>query len=166
MEKTIASKIREIQGRHNSLTAKVVLSVLCLICFPFHIGFYEGCHWWNPLLYSFCHVNIFHLAINLIVLWNIKNKLRPVQSLVIAIVASFLPMYVTAPTMGLSAFLFSAMGLMWGKTGRWKDAIKKAMPFIVCTMIMPNANGLLHLYSFLIGFVVQYIITKAAAHHE
>lgn len=160
MEKTIISKIREIQGRPRNFLIKVVLSVLCLACFPLHVGFYEGCVWWNPLIYSFCHANIFHLAINLIVLWNIKNNLRPVQALVIAIIASLLPMYVTAPTMGLSGFLFSSFGLMWGRTGRWKEAFTKVMPFVMITMLVPNVNGLLHLYAFYIGYIFGYIISR------
>lgn len=156
MEKIIVSKIL---GRKGSLD-KVALSILCLVCLPLHIGFDEGCPWWNHVLYSFSHVNIFHLAINLIVLWSIRNKIRPIQSLTIAIIASFLPMYVSDPTMGISGLLFASFGQMWGSTGRLLDAAKKAMPFILCTMIVPNVNGLLHLYSFCIGYFFGYINSK------
>lgn len=166
MEKTIISKILDRRRKPSSFLAKLVFSILCLVCVPWHIGFYEGCPWQNHLIYSFFHANIFHLAINLIVLWSIRNKLQPLQALAIAIFASYLPMYVSEPTMGLSGFLFASFGLMWGKTGRWLDAIKKAMPFIGCTMLLPNVNGLLHLYAFCIGFVVQYIIKKATARNE
>ncbi len=100
------------------------------------------------------------------VLWNIKNKLRPLQAFAIAVLVSFLPMYVHEPTMGLSGFLFASFGLMWGRTGRYKDAFVKVMPFVVCTMLIPDVNGLLHFYAFVLGFIVQYIITKATAHHE
>lgn len=116
-------------------------------------------------MYSFSHANIFHLIINLMVLWGIRNKLRPLLAIPIAIISSFLPMYINEPTMGLSGYLFAEFGIMWGKTGEWKNAAKKALPIIFITMFIPNVNGLLHFYAFFIGFTFIYI-TKAAAHHE
>lgn len=78
-------------------------------------------------------------------------------ALAVAVGASFLPMYVDGETMGLSGFLFGAFGIMWGRTGMWKDAFVKAMPFIVCTMIVPNVNGLLHLYAFWLGYFAAFV---------
>lgn len=77
-------------------------------------------------------------------------------------------MYVNEPTMGLSGFLFAAFGLMWGKTGRAKDAAKTVMPFILGTMIFPDVNGLLHLYCFWLGFIVGFLRekTRATVRHE
>lgn len=82
------------------------------------------------------------------------------MSLFIALVASTLPMYVSEPTMGLSGFLFASFGQMWGKTGRWLDATKKAMPLILFMMLLPNVNGILHLYTFWIGFFIGYCLRK------
>lgn len=156
MEKIIVSKTLGLQGSLD----KIILSTLCLAGFFLHVGFSDGCPLLYHLLYSFSHANLFHLAINLIVLWNIRNKIRPISSLTIAILASFLPMYVREPTMGMSGLLFASFGQMWGKTGRLKDVFIKVMPFVVCTMIIPNVNGLLHLYSFCIGYFYSYIILK------
>lgn len=100
------------------------------------------------------------------VLWSIKNEISVIKSIAVAILVSFFPMYINGHTMGLSGFLFAAFGIMWGKTGRWLDATKKAMPFILCTMLIHNVNGLLHLYAFVVGFLIQYIITKTAAYHK
>lgn len=145
---------------------KLILSLACLIGYFWHIGFYAGCPWQNHLLYSFCHANIFHLTINLVVLWGIKNKIPIVKPLIVSVAASLLPMYISTSTMGLSGFLFAAFGIMWGKTGRWTEAFKRVMPFVLLTMVIPNTNGLLHFYAFSIGFIVQYIITEATARHE
>ena len=139
---------------------KLVLSIICLVLCTCHVGFYPGCPWQNHILYSFFHVNGFHLAVNLLVLWQIKNDMKPVTSLAVASVASLLPMYVSQPTMGLSGFLFSSFGLIWGRTGRWKEALKKAMPFIICTMAVPNINGLLHFYCFVLGYIVSYFVNN------
>lgn len=148
---------------------KLVISLACLLGCFFHIGFYEGCPWWCRLDYSFCHANWFHLGVNLLVLWSIRNRIAVVESLAVAIVASFLPMYVSETTMGLSGFLFAAFGWMWGKTGMWKEAFRRVLPVIGCTMVMPRVNGLLHLYCFALGFFISFCIykmAKATAHHE
>ncbi len=100
------------------------------------------------------------------VLWKIKNKIPIVKSLIVAIAVSWLPMYVNSPTMGLSGFLFAAFGIMWGRTGRWMEAFRKVMPFVLLTMVIPETNGLLHFYAFFMGFLMQLLITKATAHHE
>ena len=86
--------------------------------------------------------------------------MKPVTSLAVASVASLLPMYVSQPTMGLSGFLFASFGSMWGRTGLWKDAFKKAMPFIIFTMAVPNVNGLLHFWCFVLGYIVAYCINN------
>ena len=134
-----------------------MLSIICLVLCTWHVGFYPGCPWQNHILYSFFHVNGFHLAVNLLVLWQIKNNMKPVTSLAVASVASLLPMYVSQPTMGLSGFLFASYGLMWGRTGLWKEALKKAMPFIICTMAVPNVNGLLHFWCFWLGYSIGFL---------
>lgn len=145
---------RGISVRNRRLN--LALTVLCLIGYSFHIGFYHGCPWWRHIAYCFSHANVWHLIINLYVLWSIRNKVSFIPAFVIAFVASYLPMYVDKPTMGLSGFLFAAFGIMWGKTGRWKEATRKVMPFVLCTMILPNVNGLLHLWCFWIGYLYAH----------
>lgn len=142
----------------NSFRLKAFLSLICIVLCTWHIGFYHGCSWENHLLYSFFHVNGFHLAINLLVLWQIKGRISPVKAFAVAVAASYLPMFVTEPTMGLSGFLFAVFGVMWGRTGRWKDAIRKAGPFILFTMLLNNVNGCLHLYCFVIGYLMEWFI--------
>lgn len=149
MVKTI---VKWIYGERN-LPLKITLSVVCLLCSFWHVGFCPGsplvCH----LVYSFFHANIFHLAINLMVLWSIKNRISVLPAFVIAVLASFLPTWVNEPTMGLSGFLFAVFGIMWGGVGRLKDAAKTVMPFILLTMFFPNINALLHLYCFWLGYI-------------
>lgn len=91
------------------------------------------------------------------VLWSIKNKIDVTLSFVAAVVASFLPMFVTEPTMGMSGFLFAAFGIMWGKTGRWKEAAKKVIPFILFTMLLNDVNGLLHFWCFWLGYSIGFL---------
>lgn len=156
MERTIVSTTLAVGVKNR--TSKAILTILCLLGLFWRVGFYSDCPLWNHIAYSFSHANIFHLAVNLIVLWSIKNKMQTIPALIIAIVASYLPMYVSSPTVGLSGFLFAVFGLMWGKTGRLLDAVKKVMPFIIITMLIPNMNGLLHLYTFGIGFMTGFLV--------
>ena len=79
----------------NSFRLKAFLSIICIVLCTCHIGFYHGCPWENHLLYSFFHVNGFHLAINLLVLWQIKGRISPVKAFAVAVAASYLPMFVT-----------------------------------------------------------------------
>ena len=145
---------------------KAAISILCIVLLPWHVGFSPALPLEYHIIYSFFHVNVFHLAVNLLVLWQIKNRLTPVKAFMVAVAASMLPMYVSEPTMGLSGFLFAQFGILWGRTGRWKEAAKKAMPFILFTMLLSNVNGLLHLYAFSIGYIIEYLSKKAAARRE
>lgn len=78
----------------------------------------------------------------------------------IAVSVSFLPMYVTEPTMGLSGFLFASIGQMWAQANDTKGMCKVVLPFILITMLIPNVNGLLHLYAFFVGYFYKLILFK------
>lgn len=147
MEKNII-----MQKFARNLGDKVLISVLCVAFYTMHIGFDCKSDLASHVTYNFCHVNAFHLIVNLMVLWQTRNKMDILESLLVAFVASYLPMYVMGPTMGLSGFLFAAFGIMWGKTGEFKKAMEAGLPFILVTMFIPNVNGLLHLYCYLIGY--------------
>lgn len=141
---------------------KIIIFTICLLFYPFSaiIGFSDNGSWYGHFVYMFGHANIFHFIINVSVLFSLQNKIRICPSYFISVLSSFLPMYVQESTVGLSAFLFSSMGQMWGRTGRWKEALKKAMPFILFTMILSNVNGLLHLWCFILGYIVAYCINN------
>ena len=151
------SDIARLRGVSRNCKIKIALTFVCLVSYQFHIGFYEGCPILHRLAYSFCHANLFHLAINLFVLWGIRGKLCVVAPLAIAFLASLLPMCVTEPTMGLSGFLFAWFGIAWGRALKpWRGFITM-LPYILVTMVASNVNGLLHLYTFLIGLFFSYI---------
>lgn len=66
------------------------------------------------------------------------------------------------PTVGMSGMLFAMFGIMWGKTGRWKEYLKAGMPVILIMMLIPNVNGLLHLYCYILGFVFSFLRFKVS----
>lgn len=137
---------------------KLLLSVLC---FSFYFlcgnaGFSSGGNILYHFTYIFCHANIFHCLCNLFVLWGIKNKFDMIGSYAVGVAGSFLPMYVSAPTVGMSGMLFAMFGMMWGKTGKLLESMKTALPILLLMMLIPNINGLLHLYCYVIGFFLTY----------
>lgn len=149
--------IVKLRGANRNDKIKIILTAICLASYQYHIGFYEGCPIFNRIAYTFCHANIFHLAINLFVLWGIRGKLFFVAPLAIAFYSSFLPMCVTEPTMGLSGFLFAWFGIAWGRALKPLQGFVAVLPYILITMLISNVNGLLHLYTFLIGLYCSYI---------
>lgn len=151
--------LRKLEGSSikRNVLDKSLLTLFCLLFYAWHIGFSADVSWQHHVLFNFCHANIFHLIINLMVLWQVQNRIPVVEALLVSFLASYLPMYVSAPTMGLSGFLFAAFGIMWGKTGRALDAMKAGLPFIFITMLLPNINGLLHLYAYVLGYLLEYM---------
>ena len=150
---TIKSRSREID-----LATRLVVTIACIALFPAHSGFYSGCSLDERLAYSFCHANLFHLAINLVVLWGIKRKLTFVLPFAISVLASFIPMLSGGVTMGLSGFLFAYFGMEWGKVrGRYALKVYRPLLLILITILIPNVNGMLHLYTFVIGYVFSYV---------
>ena len=90
---------------------------------------------------------------NLFVLWNIKQKMDAVSGFLIAVAASFLPMFTDKPTVGMSGLLFAMFGIMWGERRNFKGFLKAGMPVILIMMAIPGINGLLHLYCYLFGYI-------------
>lgn len=136
--------------------SKALLTVACLVCqvvagtkasdqallLPAHI------------LYMFEHVNVWHFVCNMIVLWGIKGRMDTFSAIVIAVVASYIPTWYDKPTLGLSGFLFAVFGIMWGRVGCFKDCMKRGLPVIVLTLVLPGVNGLIHFYCYVLGYLL------------
>lgn len=97
---------------------------------------------------------------NLFVLWSIRNKMNVIAAYVIAVAASWMPMFSDTPTVGLSGLLFALFGIMWGETGLLWKCVKTGVPVIIIMMLFPNVNGLLHLYCYMAGFIIGLIVRK------
>ncbi len=139
----------------NEISKKVLLTAITLICPIVYnsIGYTVESDVITHLLYSFLHVNTCHLLCNLIALWTVRNRMNILSAYCIAVIASYCPMHVTCPTLGMSSLLFAMFGIMWGKRGPIQSALKTGVPTILLTMILPQVNGLLHLYCYLLGIV-------------
>ena len=135
--------------------AKLLLTILSLFGSLLHrgIGVLANDSLIPHLTYSFQHANIWHMLANLFVLWNIKQKMNVVSGFLIAVAASFLPMFTDRSTVGMSGLLFAMFGIMWGERGDFKGCLKAGMPVILIMMLIPDIKGLLHLYCYLVGYI-------------
>lgn len=141
------------------LKTKLVLTITILSLFFIYDG--GGASPQSGLLphftYIFMHANIWHMITNLFVLWSVRQKMNVWMGYLIAVGASWLPMWTDKPTVGMSGMLFAMFGVMWGERGDWKGFIKAGMPVILVMMVIPGINGLIHLYCYVIGFVFLFI---------
>lgn len=123
---------------------------------------------WPHLAYMLSHVNIWHLAGNLIVLWIMRGRLYVIPSMPIAFIASFMPAFGIwgdlGMTVGFSGVLFAIGGIKWGvyctrRYGRYfsacalDDFMRKALPFALIGILIPHLNWCLHLYALIFGYV-------------
>lgn len=135
--------------------SKALLTVCCLVCQAV-VGISASVQ--EPLLahflYMFVHVNVWHLICNMLVLWSVRGRMEVSSAMFIAVVASYLPTWYDKPTLGMSGLLFALFGIMWGRTGRFKECMKKGLPVIGLMLLLPGVNGLIHLYCYLIGYIV------------
>lgn len=144
------------------MKTKLLLTVLSVLMLSYNVdgGVGSGSGLTSHFTYTFCHANVWHLACNLFVLWSIRNRMATMSAYVIAVAASWLPMWADKPTVGMSGMLFAMFGIMWGRTGmKWKCA-KAGLPVILVMMLIPNVNGLLHLYCYVIGYVISDLFVR------
>lgn len=139
----------------NEWRIKALLTAVCLVCQVLAVGSPYVPQWLlTHFLYMFVHVNMWHLACNMLVLWSINGRMETCKAVLIAAMASYIPTWYDKPTLGFSGFLFALFGIMWGRMGVFKDCMKKGLPVILLTMVIPSVNGLIHLYCYVIGYIV------------
>lgn len=142
---------------------KIKLAVTAAVLMGFIIGgngYTDKSSLCSHLEYVFFHANLFHLLCNVFVLWTIRGRMEYIPAYIISILASYLPQFTIAPTVGMSGFLFAIFGIMWGRTGLFLKMMKAGFPFIVFTSLIPMVNGALHLYCYLLGYCYGYSMKR------
>lgn len=120
---------------------------------------FAGCSLQQALLYHFAHVNIFHLAANIMALWTFHPRWMTVTvayvvSTITALLLSLIPGY--GPVCGLSAFLFACFARRYATwhTPVWNIILVNAVFFFI-----PGIDAAIHLLS----FFISYFVWKAVA---
>ena len=131
------------------------------------VGICAGCDFSARLLYPFFHASLLHALINGWVLLAIVFRYDiTIHRLLLAYaVAASVPADTLAwiaptmriPTVGLSAIVFFLLGSISFQVRR-KAYFHSWMAFyLIIGWIMPGLNATLHLYSYLLGFVVALL---------
>ncbi len=153
---------------------QVILYVLVLACAYFGFnpdwGYMSDSPWWTHLTFHFAHGNIFHLAVNMLVVFLLlpypsspSHKsyhwlLWPL-SYFIATACSFL-ISTPKPTVGLSGMLFAYYGIIFLKDGpQWKPLLHTIIYMAVsCLFVTRMAVGL-HFICLFMGALAGGIIS-------
>lgn len=141
----------------------VVLVITLHIITDDYVAIYTLSPFKNRLLYHFYHTNILHLILNV---WCFLNIIFyydiKISTLVLAyIVCSLYPVNIieTAPTIGLSAICYYLLGIVYFKV-KQKLYYQIIIAFyLVLGFVFPISNSIIHLYSYIIGFIVGFINT-------
>lgn len=107
----------------------------------------------SHLLYPLSHANIFHLAANTLCLWMIRVPVLIFVTYPIAVLASFLPSFVSEPTMGFSGILFAMVAITWGRVHRFRDMFWKNKWYIIIPALLPHINVMIHVYCMIGGYL-------------
>lgn len=142
-------------GNIYKLIPSLIIGFFCLFsyCLQSHFDFnYESCLE-SKMLYIFSHSNLFHLALNLIALFQFRPRFKTCLIAYIAsFVATFIPLSsMSIPTCGLSAFIMACYARRYYTHGL------NYIPLVVFNLMLafvPLLNWKLHLISFFISYLI------------
>lgn len=166
-----------MEERKTEKTLALIIAVVVILVYifsPFNVfdvGLYYGCGLGQRLAYSFFHTNIFHLIINLWCFLYIAFLCRiSLFRLFFAyVIAVTIPLSLLIhlsdlffqPSVGLSAIVFFLLGSMsFEVSNKWRWQ-KWMIPYLLIGLLLPNVNGVGHLYCYTVG-VFYSLISKLA----
>lgn len=143
------------KGRIHKLLPSIIIAIICIslhytsITYSFSTIFDIS----NSLLYHFSHANIFHLALNLIALFQFRPRWKTcVVAYISASVAAMIPFAaIEEPTCGLSGFLFASYSRRYFY---WKKKPYMLIASNLMTAFVPHMNWRIHILSFLIAYLI------------
>ena len=140
------------------LFAIVCIAVLLLPTDPLSIGIYTDCRWWQHLTYQFAHANIFHLAVNIYVMYFCITRFNLSQSQILScfIISAILPALSHIPTIGASGIVYAMLGIINTMVVE-KAKFAAWIALYITISYFFNNNWCIHLCCYLLGFLSNYI---------
>ena len=122
------------------------------------VGIYDGCRWHQHLIYQFFHANIFHLAVNLYVMWLCvtRFKLSQRQMLMCFIISALTPATLPMPTIGASGIVYAMLGIINTMVAK-KLRFAMWIAVYIAISALFNCNWSIHLYCYALGFMFNSI---------
>ena len=122
------------------------------------VGIYDGCRWHQHLTYQFFHANIFHLAVNLYVVWLCvtRFKLSQRQMLMCFIISAMVPATLPMPTIGASGIVYAMLGIINTMVAK-KLRFAMWIAVYIAISALFNCNWSIHLCCYALGFMSNSI---------
>lgn len=122
------------------------------------VGIYDGCRWHQHLTYQFFHANIFHLAVNLYVMWLCvtRFKLSQRQMLMCFIISAMAPATLPMPTIGASGIVYAMLGIINTMVAK-KLRFAMWIAVYIAILALFNCNWSIHLCCYALGFMSNSI---------
>lgn len=155
MERTTISKFSK---------PHVLLSCVGVIIFAAFYG--KDCTpYLNCVTYHFFHANIFHLAINIIALWQFKPRWHTtIVAFIVSSVVYLLPFaQLSVPTCGMSALL---MASFVRKYQAWNINPMKLIIVNLLMAFIPLVNWRIHILSFITAYGFYFLQSKIRRYHH
>ena len=139
------------------------------------VGIFASCGLWGRLLYSFCHANIVHAALNawcllsLVFIYDI-TMWRLSLAYIIAATVPANTLYslfgiMDTPTVGLSAVVFVLFGSISFEVMRKWYYQAWMLFYLVMGFLSPNTNAYLHLYCYVAGLTIALLNKPVKCKH-
>lgn len=149
----LLSKIRSI----SEYKVKAVVSLILVLFYAFVPGIgFPGGGMLGHVLYPLCHVNIWHLLVNVLCFWMVPCRIHLISSYVVAVLCSFLPCFTVEVTLGFSGVLFASVGMSWGRVNRFWQMVWRNKWFLVIPFFLPHVNAFIHVYCMLCGWFIGW----------
>lgn len=139
------------------ITLVMICSFLLLPRYAFRPLGAEGFDIYHNILFPLSHANIFHLALNIICLWQLRFSVR---CLAVAFAISFMASLIPGSqidVMGASGVIFSIIGIRYGQLNMPRKMVCAALPVFIITALLPNVAVLFHIWCLIIAFIVGWV---------
>lgn len=159
---------------NKKLFYSLLIVCLCTYLFvnnPHQFGFSKTQNeWYYHLMYNFVHVNILHLALNMMALYFIDSPFRKYQSwyvITVAFLSSLAASYLSVkslPTIGLSGFLWALIGISYwyALCANFKQMFISfgwlTLAAIIIHITKSSFNDELHAFAYLFAFAFVAIV--------
>ena len=129
--------------------------------FRLSLAFGYGAAWYTFFLYHFSHANLFHLAANMVALFEFKPRWNTVLvgyicSTLSAFLLGLMPMDIM--TCGMSGLIMACIAR---KYASWKWKIWKILVINLVLAFIPNFDWRIHLLSFFMSYAIWKVVNRA-----
>lgn len=145
--------------KKTQITAYIGYLVILSLSFVNHgrVGLYDGCTLLERMFYPFIHQNIFHAAINLMVLHQCR-RCMPCgwHILLFYLIAVSYPFAGSTHIVGLSGVVYAYMGYIAPHVQKKVKFNLTILFYIAIGFVLPNMAIGVHLYCYILGLLWGY----------